>query len=350
MRTGGNNPSAIPSTAGAKQEISEKREKEVPMETMKAVVFDGSLRYVEDYPRPAAGPGWVRIKVQLAGICKTDLEIMKGYMGFKGVLGHEFLGTVESCDDESWIGKRVAGEINAACGRCDWCARGLGRHCPHRATLGIAGLDGCMAEYCVLPVENLCVVDPDISDDRAVLTEPLAAACEILEQITITGSERIIVLGDGRLGILCAWALRTVAGDVTIVGHHPEKLDIARWRDIKTAAGMEGMEPGADIVVEATGSEGGIAQAMDLCRPRGTIVLKSTVAIQGETNLAPIVINELTVVGSRCGRFPDSLKMMRDFPDMPLERLVTGRYPIDAAEEAFAEARSGPALKVLLET
>jgi alcohol dehydrogenase len=316
---------------------------------MKAAIFDGTLRCVEDHPKPEAGPGWARIGVQLAGVCKTDLEIMKGYMGFTGVLGHEFLGVVEDCDDKSWIGKRVVGEINAACGRCGWCARGLGRHCPNRTTLGIAGLDGCMAEYCVLPVENLCIVDPDISDDRAVLTEPLAAACEILEQLPVNGSERIIVLGDGRLGILCAWALRTAAPDVTIIGHHPEKLDIARWRDIKTASGTDGIEPGADIVVEATGSGGGIAQAMNLCRPRGTIVLKSTVAIQGEINLAPIVINELTVLGSRCGRFPDALKMMRDFPDMPLERLLTGRYPLHAAGEAFAEAKNGLALKVILD-
>ncbi len=319
------------------------------METMKAVVFDDSLRYVNDYPRPKPGAGWALIKVQRAGICKTDLEIMKGYMGFKGVLGHEFLGTVENSEDESLTGKPVVGEINAACGNCDWCAQGLGRHCPNRTTLGIAGLDGCMAEYCMLPVENLCIVDTAISEDRAVLTEPLAAACEILEQLTITGSERIIVLGDGRLGILCAWALRTVAEDVTIVGHHADKLDIARWRGIKTSLGLERVKPGADIVVEATGSGSGIAQAMDLCRPRGTIVLKSTVALQDEINLAPIVINEITVVGSRCGRFPDALKMMKDFPDMPLERLLSGRYPLSAAQEAFAEAGDGKALKVIIE-
>jgi len=240
------------------------------METMKAVIFDGSLRYVENYPLPEMKAGWARIMVQSAGICKTDLEIMKGYMGYKGVLGHEFVGVVESCQDEAWAGKRVVGDINAACGRCDWCTRGLGHHCPNRTTLGIDGLDGCMAEYCVLPVENLFIVEPDISHDRAVLTEPLAAACEVLDQLALTGSER-------------------------------------------------------------------------------TIVLKSTVANQGGINLAPIVVNEITVVGSRCGSFPDALKMMRDVSDMPLERLVTGRYPLHAADQAFAEARSGRALKVLLE-
>jgi alcohol dehydrogenase len=319
------------------------------MQTMKAVIFDGSLRYVEHYPRPEARAGWARIKVKLAGICKTDLEIMKGYMGFKGVLGHEFLGTVESGEDGALIGKRVVGEINAACGRCDWCARGLAHHCPNRTTLGISGLDGCMAEFCVLPIGNLFTVEPDISDDQAILTEPLAAACEILEQLTLTGSERILVLGDGRLGNLCAWALRTAAADVTILGHHRDKLDLARWRGIQATDAMERIKPGADIVVEATGSRGGIAQAMELCRPRGTIVLKSTIAIQGKINLSPIVVNEITVVGSRCGNFADALKMMRNFPDMPLERLITGRYPLHAAKEAFAEAGSGGALKVLLE-
>jgi alcohol dehydrogenase len=319
------------------------------METMRAVVFDDGLKYVPDYPLPDVRPGWGRIRVQQAGICKTDLEIMKGYMGFKGVLGHEFLGVVECCDDASRVGQRVVGEINAACGRCDWCARGLGRHCPERTTLGIVNHDGCMADYCVLPKANLCVVDPAISDERAILTEPLSAACEILEQLPLCGTERVVVLGDGRLGILCAWVLATVASDVTLVGHHPEKLEIARWRGIKTALNHGEVPPGADIVVEATGSGQGIAQAMSLCRPRGVIVLKSTVAIQGEINLAPIVINELTVVGSRCGRFRDGLTLMREFPDMPLERLITDRYPLHQVREAFARAQSGQALKVLLD-
>lgn len=319
------------------------------MQTMHAVVFDGGLRYMLDRPRPEAKPGWALIRVQLAGICKTDLEIIKGYMGFKGILGHEFLGVVESCDHPEWIGRRVVGEINAACGKCQWCAQGLGRHCPGRTTLGIVNHDGCMAGYCVLPVENLHMAEPELSDDQVILTEPLAAACEILEQVALTGEERVVVLGDGRLGILCAWALATKVQDVTLAGHHQEKLDIAGWRDIRTCLRGEGVVPGADIVVDATGSGKGMAQAMELCRPRGTIVLKSTVALQGEINLAPLVINELTVVGSRCGLFSDALAMMRAFPDMPLERLITHRYPLDQAREAFAAAGSGQALKVVLE-
>jgi alcohol dehydrogenase len=319
------------------------------MEAMQAVVFDGELRYVRDWPVPRIKPGWVLIKVQMAGICKTDLEIMKGYMGYKGVLGHEFLGHVESCDDPAWIGQRVVGEINAACGKCDWCAQDLGRHCPRRTTLGIVNHDGCMASYCALPMENLHIVDPDISHEQAILTEPLAAACEILEQLSLTGKERVVVLGDGRLGILCAWALGTVTSDVSLVGHHQDKLNTARWRDITTSLRGEGIVPGADLVVDATGSGKGIAQAMELCRPRGTIVLKSTVALQGEINLAPLVINELTVVGSRCGRFSDALAMMRAFPDMPLARLITDRYPLHQAIQAFTAAQRGQALKVVLE-
>ena len=319
------------------------------METMRAVSFDGGLPVVLDRNRPLPGPGWARIRVHLAGICKTDLEIMKGYQGFQGILGHEFLGVVDSCDDPAWIGRRVVGEINAPCGRCRWCAQGLGRHCPRRTTLGIAGLDGCMAEYCLLPTKNLYQVDRDIPDERAILVEPLAAACEILEQLPLQGNERIIVLGDGRLGILCAWTLATVTPEVSLAGHHQDKLDLARWREIRTVLGTTDLTPGADVVVDATGSRAGFEQALALCRPRGILVLKSTLADRTELNLAPLVINEITVVGSRCGCFPDALSLMHDCPDMPLERLLTRRYPLSRAPEAFEAAREPGALKVVLE-
>lgn len=319
------------------------------MNSMAAAVFDGKLAYVRNYPVSEVKPGWAKIKIKLAGICKTDMEIMKGYMGFKGVLGHEFVGMVEECADNLWIGKRVVGEINVACGECDWCARGLGRHCPNRTTLGIDRQDGCMAGYCQLPVANLLAVPDDISDEKAVITEPLSAACEILEQLPLNGRERVIVLGDGRLGIFCAWVLSTAAEDVTVVGHHPEKLQVAKWRSIKTVLSEKEIKPGADIVIEATGSGAGIVAAMALCRSRGTIVLKSTVAISGDVNLAPIVINEQTVLGSRCGRFADGLKVMHDYPDMPLGRLITARYPLEQVQEAFVRAKKRDALKVLLE-
>jgi len=319
------------------------------MNKMAAAVFDGKLNYVQDYAVPDVTPGWAKIQVKLAGICKTDMEILKGYMGFKGVLGHEFVGIVQECGESSWIGKRVVGEINAACGHCDWCRRDLGRHCPNRSTLGIFNLDGCMAETCILPVENLLAIPEKLSDERAVLIEPLSAACEILEQMHPVGNERAVILGDGRLGALCAWVLATVLPDVTVVGHHPEKLEILRWRNIRTVLNENEVAPGADIVVEATGSGAGIVTAMALCRPRGTIVLKSTVAVSGDVNLAPIVINEQTVLGSRCGRFADGLKIMSEYPDMPLDRLITARYPLARVQEAFARARQSDALKVLLD-
>ncbi|HOG12377.1 MAG TPA: alcohol dehydrogenase catalytic domain-containing protein [Smithellaceae bacterium] len=319
------------------------------MDTMAAAVFDGKLNYVEDYSVPPVKPGWAKIQVKIAGICKTDMEILKGYMGFKGVLGHEFVGIVMECDDPSWIGKRVVGEINAACGHCDWCRRDLGRHCPNRSTLGILNLDGCMAEYCTLPIVNLLALPEKLSDERAVLVEPLSAACEILEQMRPAGNERAVILGDGRLGALCAWVLATVLPVVTVVGHHPEKLENLRWRNIRTVLHEKDVAPGADIVVEATGSGAGIVTAMALCRPRGTIVLKSTVAVSGDVNLAPIVINEQTVLGSRCGRFADGLKIMCEYPDMPLDRLITARYPLARVEEAFARATQSDALKVLLD-
>ena len=319
------------------------------MNTMTAVIFDGKQMTIESRPFPPLRPGWAKIKVRLAGICKTDMEILKGYKDFRGVPGHEFVGVVEACTDTRWIGKRVVGEINAACGNCCWCQRGLQRHCPDRLTLGIDGLDGCMAEYCQLPPENLLAVPDDLSDERACLIEPLAAACEILEQRPVENRERVIVLGDGKLGILCAWVLSTVSADVTLIGHSAKKLDIARWRGIKTLLSQDKATSQADLVVEATGSVSGVAEAMSLCRPRGTIVLKSTMAMPQSINLTSLVVNEQTLLGSRCGRFTDGLKLLRDFPDMPLEKLLTARYPLARAPEAFGQAKQKNTLKVLLD-
>lgn len=315
---------------------------------MRAVVLDEGLRFQPEYPVPRIRPGWAAIRVKTAGICRTDLELVRGYLAFKGVLGHEFVGVVASCGDPWWIGKRVVGEINAACGNCNWCRNGLGRHCPDRVTFGIDRLDGCMADCCILPAANLVEVPEDISDDRAVFTEPLSAACEILEQLPLNGSERIVVLGDGRLGILCAWVLSTAASNVTLIGRHPEKLALAAWNGIRVT---EDPRPcmDVDVVVEATGSATGLSTAMDLCRPRGVIVLKSTVAISAAVNLSPIVIHEQTVVGSRCGRFRDGLSMMANHPGMPLESLITKRFPIEAALEAFQTASESPSIKILLD-
>jgi alcohol dehydrogenase len=226
---------------------------------------------------------------------------------------------------------------------------GACRHCPGRTTLGIDRLDGCMADFCTLPISNLVEIPSDISDDRAVFIEPLSAACEILEQLSLNGPQRVIVLGDGRMGILCAWVLSTAVSDVTLIGHHPEKLALSAWNRIKIAHEISGVDPDADVVVEATGSPAGLADAMMLCRPRGVIVLKSTVAACAQINLAPIVIHELTLQGSRCGQFRQGLSLMAQHPDMPLERLITKRFPIEAAPEAFYLAAQNAAIKVLLD-
>lgn len=316
--------------------------------TMLAAVFADGLR-LERRPVPVPPPGWALLRVSLAGICRTDLEILKGYMGYSGVLGHEFVGTVAQAEDPAWRGRRVAGEINAACGVCDWCARGLGRHCPHRTTLGIDRLDGCLAEYCILPVANLLPVPDPVPDQRAVFLEPLAAACEILEQVAVAATDRIVVLGDGRLGILCAWVLATVCPNVLLVGRHQDKLAKAGWRGLRTCLGpVPAAERGADLVVEATGRPEGLGEAIACCRPRGTIVLKSTIVAENGFNLSPVVVAEQTIVGSRCGRFRDGMALLETYPDLPLERLVDGCLPLGRIDEAIARARSG-ALKVLVQ-
>ena len=315
---------------------------------MKAVVFDQTLRFVSDHPAPTPKPGWALIQPQLIGICRTDLELVQGYMGFSGVLGHEFVGTVLETYYPSFIGQRVVGEINAVCGHCSWCVDGLGRHCENRTVLGILALDGCMAQRCTLPQANLHIVPETISDNQAVFVEPLSAAFEITEQLSFNGSETCVVLGDGKLGILCAWALSTVLENVTLVGHHQRKLKLAQWGNITTSRGVDSLPTGADIVVEATGSPSGLTQAIDLCRPRGTIVLKSTIATQGKIDLAPVVVKEQSIIGSRCGPFARGLDELVKHR-FPVERLIDARYALDDAKVAFEHAGQPNALKVVLE-
>jgi alcohol dehydrogenase len=316
---------------------------------MKAICFDGVLQLRTDIPPPSPPEGWARIRVRKAGICGTDLQILAGYQGFRGIPGHEFVGIVDSCGDPAWNGRRVVGEINVGCGHCNSCLRGMERHCRDRRVLGIRGLPGCLAEFCTLPAANLHAVPGEISDDRAVFIEPLSAACEILEQVPLAGSERAVVLGDGRLGILSAWILSTVLDDVTLLGHHPAKLEAARWRHLKTGVRTGAAGQGSDLVVDATGSARGLAEAVALCRPRGTVVLKTTLAGTFDIDLAPAVVKEITIVGSRCGRFPAALRILGRHPDVPLERLITATYPLERAMEAFERARKKESLKVLLE-
>ena len=313
---------------------------------MKAVVFRQGLAVREiDDPAPAEGEALVRV-VQ-AGICNTDLEIVRGYMGFEGVLGHEMLGVVEAHPDPSWVGRRVTAEINLACGVCEWCGRGLGRHCPTRTVLGILGKDGCFAERVTLPPANLHAVPDGVPNDLAVFTEPLAAAFEILEQVHVEPDARVLVLGDGKLGLLCAMVLRGTGCALTLAGRHRRKMELV------AALGVETREPDHlegkwDVVVEATGSPAGLEAALAHLRPRGTLVLKSTFHGAPEVRTAQLVIDELHVVGSRCGPFPPALRALADARIDP-RVLIDARYPLGDALEAIERAQERGTLKIILD-
>lgn len=316
---------------------------------MKALVYDGELQLVSDYPQPEPPPGEALIRVTLAGICNTDLEIVRGYMGFHGVLGHEFVGVVEACADApELIGRRVVGEINAACGDCPTCRAGRPTHCPNRTTLGIGGRDGAFAEFLILPVVNLHPVPDQMSDRVAVFTEPLAAACEIPEQVHLHPTDRVVVLGDGKLGLLVAQVLSLTGCDLLVVGRHTEKLDILRRRGIPTALVGEARDVQADVVVDCTGVPDGFLAARAMIRPRGTLVLKSTFHGVNQVNLTSLVVDEVRMIGSRCGPFAPALRLLaRDLIDV--ESLIDAVYPLDEALAAFERAGTKGTLKVLLE-
>ena len=314
---------------------------------MRALIYDGQLKFVEDYPTPVPPPSEALVRVTLAGICNTDIEITKGYMGFTGVLGHEFVGVVEECADESMIGKRVVGEINCYCGECDYCRRGLVTHCPNRTTLGISGRDGAFADYLVLPRRNLHVVPDALSDEEAVFTEPLAAALEILEQVHVKPTDRTVVLGDGKLGLLVAQVLSLVGCDLVAVGKHPQKLAILQRRGIETRLVEEGIDLKADIVVDCTGNPSGFEMARELVRPRGTIVVKSTFHGASQIAFTPMVVNEVTIVGSRCGPFAAALRLL-ERGLIEVRPLISAVYPLDEGLAAFKRAKARGTLKVLL--
>lgn len=317
---------------------------------MKAVVFDNELKLVDDYKKPVPKKGEALVKVSLAGICNTDFEITKGYMGYKGILGHEFVGVVEEVndDDKSLLGKRVVGEINCGCGNCEWCYQGLERHCPNRQTLGIWQKDGCMAEYVAMPLDTLLEVPENVIEEQAVFVEPLAAGLEIVEQLHIQPIQKVIILGDGKLGLTTSLALTAHNLDVLLVGKHQNKLDIAAAQGVKTKllSDLE-IKKEWDFVVEATGSISGFETALALTKPRGTLVLKSTVAASKEFNLAPIVIDEIRVQGSRCGRFAPALRLLAS-DKIDFSPLISGIYPVDKALEAFEKNKEGGSLKILL--
>lgn len=317
---------------------------------MRAVVFDNGLKLDKNYAKPSPQKGEALIKVNTIGICNTDYEITKGYMGYKGVLGHEFTGVVEeiNADDKSLLNKRVVGEINCGCGECEWCNQGLERHCPNRSTLGIWQREGCFAEYVCLPVKNLLEIPENVSDEEAVFTEPLAAALEILEQIHIPPYKKIAVLGDGKLGLMIALALNAAGLDLILIGKHENKLEIAKKQGIKTKllSDVE-VKKEYDFVVEATGSISGFETSLALTKPRGTLILKSTIAASKEFNFAPVVVDEITIVGSRCGQFAPALRLLES-GRIDVKPLISDIFELDESIAAFERNKEKSSIKVIV--
>ena len=313
---------------------------------MRALVLDGQVELRSTHPTPNPAPGEVLVRVLRAGICETDLQLVKGYMGFRGTLGHEFVGVAGS---GPFMGRRVVGEINCSCGACETCRRGLHTHCPNRTVLGILNHDGAFADLVAVPQANLHLVPDSVPDEIAVFTEPLAAAFQIPAQLPVRGEDRIVVLGDGRLGNLCAQVLAGLSGHVLVIGKHPAKLALLGARGIATALLADVRETRlADIVVDCTGSDTGLPASLRLVRPRGTIVLKTTVAGAQTMALAPIVIDEVTIIGSRCGPFDTALDALEG-GRVDVRPLISERFDLSRGVDALERARTGQALKVLLE-
>src|SRR6186713_638453 len=311
---------------------------------MRAIVLEDQAVYQDSRPDPAPRPGEVVVRVVRAGVCETDLQLIKGYMGFRGVLGHEFVGVAES---GPLAGQRVVGEINCACWQCDTCRSGLPTHCPNRTVLGILNHDGAFADHIAVPQRNLHAVPDTLSDDVAVFTEPVAAAFQIPMQVSIGKKDRIAVLGDGRLGNLCAQVLARLSDHVLVVGKHPEKLAIVAALDIATTLLSDSLEERAyDIVVDCTGSESGLPAALKLVQPRGTIVLKTTVAGEQTLPWAPFVIDEVTLVESRCGPFDQALAALQK-GHVQVQPLISDRFDLSRGLDALSRAQTKGILKVL---
>lgn len=326
---------------------------------MKALRYENQKLSVADVAPPRAD-GEALVRVTLSGICNTDLEIARGYAGFQGTLGHEFVGVIESlpepgAETESMFrrglvpGERVVGEINAGCGACDLCLAGDSRHCARRSVLGIVGRDGAHAEFLKLPLVNLIPVPDEIRDEHAVFTEPLAAACGILERVEIGENTRVAVVGDGKLGLLCAQVLKTAGAPVTLIGKHSGKLAIAARRGIETIQVDEAQNRGQefDVAVEASGSPEGFRLAVNLLRPRGTLVLKSTFHGVTEIDAAPLVVNEISVIGSRCGRFVPALELLRT-GGVDVDSLISEELALVDGVRAMQLAAEPGVMKVLL--
>ena len=303
---------------------------------------------IKDIEKPSKADEAV-VRVVLSGICNTDLEIARGYAGFNGTIGHEFVGVVEDSPDGALRGRRVVGEINAGCGKCDLCRSGDSRHCASRTVLGIHGRDGAHAEFLQLPAINLSPVPDDVPDEHAVFTEPLAAACGILDRIRIVGEDRVAVIGDGKLGLLCAQVLALTGTPVLLVGKHSAKLRIAERRGIATATPAVAAKQARqfDVVVEASGAAPGFALALELLRPKGQLVLKSTFHGKTELDTTRIVVDEISVVGSRCGRFGPALDLLKRRA-VDVDSLISEEYPLSNGVHAMRRAATRGVLKVLL--
>ena len=289
------------------------------------------------------------VRVVLSGICNTDLEIARGYAGFNGTIGHEFVGVVEDSNDSTLIGRRVVGEINAGCGNCDLCRAGDSRHCPNRTVLGIHGRDGAHAEFLQLPVVNLLGVPDNIPDEHAVFTEPLAAACGVLERVNISSTDGVAIIGDGKLGLLCAQVIALTGAGVLLIGKHSSKLRIAERRGIEITAPKLAAKRKQefDLVVEASGSATGFGLALDLLRPKGQLVLKSTFHGKTELDAARIVVDEISIVGSRCGRFSPALDLLKKSA-IDVDSLISEEYPLSNGVHAMRRAGTRRVMKVLL--
>jgi threonine dehydrogenase-like Zn-dependent dehydrogenase len=309
---------------------------------------DQTLTFRDDVPAPAPGPGEALVRVEVAGVCGTDVELLRGYYPYTGVPGHEFVGRVEAApDDPGRVGQRVVGEINAACGRCDTCRAGRRTHCERRTVLGIVGRDGAMAELLCLPMENLLEVPAQVASDAAVFCEPLAAAVQVLAQVHVSPSDRVLVLGAGRLGQLLAQVLSLTGCHLRVVARHAAQRHLLQQRKIPLLDG-EVTAGCADVVVEATGAPDGFDLARRAVRPRGTVVLKSTYARELSVDVSSVVVDELTLVASRCGPFAPALRLLQQGHVDP-SPLIQARYPLEQGVEAVAHADRPGVLKVLVE-
>jgi threonine dehydrogenase-like Zn-dependent dehydrogenase len=315
---------------------------------MVSVCLENGKVLVRQQARPRCPAGFALIRLLYGGICNTDIELQRGYYGFRGTPGHEFVGEVVEADDPRWVGQRVVGEINLACGKCQWCARGLGRHCPTRTVLGIVKQPGAFREFLTLPERNLRRVPREIPSEEAVFIEPLAAACEILDQVRIPRGASVAVLGDGKLGLLASQVLQAHGTQVHQYGRHKDKLRIAEQSGVSTEVVKKKLPVARyEFVVEATGSSEGLRQAVQMTQPRGTVIMKSTVHGLVGIDSAPVIVNEITLVGSRCGRFEPALRLLKN-RKVRVDAMISEVLPLKSAPRAFQEAAKPGVLKVLL--